>query len=58
MLRLEAGGMLLVNNAVLDRIPEWKEETGVRWFLEQLPSNWSFGIDDTMIPGLAIVRKN
>lgn len=55
---LEDGGTLLINNATLSEIPEWKEETGVRWFLSSLPANWSYTIDSSVLPGLAVVKKN
>lgn len=51
------GGTMLVSNAALSEIPEWREETGVAWFLRTLPRAWSVEIDRRAVPGLAIVRK-
>lgn len=58
MSSLKEGGILLINNATLHQIPEWKEETGVPWFLSSLPKNWTYSIDKLVQPGLAIVTKN
>lgn len=58
MSRVTSGGTLLINNAILNEIPEWQEEHGVQWFLSSLPANWSFQIDRSVLPGLAIVTKH
>ncbi|HAS82517.1 MAG TPA: hypothetical protein DCS43_07560 [Verrucomicrobia bacterium] len=49
-------GLLLIDNAVLWKIPEWKEETGVRWFLERLPEGWTVHLHEEPLPGVAVVR--
>ena len=55
--RLEPGGILLASNAALNEIPEWREEVGVRWFVERLPRGWSAEFDRSAVPGLAVIRK-
>ena len=54
---LRPGGTMLVSNATLHRIPEWREETGVGRFVGTLPEGWTVRIDESAVPGLAIVRK-
>lgn len=51
------GGTMLISNAALHEIPEWREETGVGWFVNQLPPGWTCELDRSVIPGLAILRK-
>jgi hypothetical protein len=48
---------MLISNATLHEIPEWHEETGVGWFVSQLPRGWACEMDRSAIPGLAIVRS-
>lgn len=55
--RLAPGGTILASNATLDEIPEWHEETGVRWFTGRLPAGWTVEIDRSAVPGLAVVRR-
>jgi predicted O-methyltransferase YrrM len=55
--RLRPGGTIIINNAVLYRIPEWSEETGVQWFLSELPRDWTYIVDDAVLPGIAVVQK-
>ncbi len=50
-------GMMIISNAALAQIPEWHEETGVPWFLDSLPIGWTFEVDTSTVPGLAIVRR-
>jgi hypothetical protein len=54
---LRPGGTMLVSNATLHRIPEWREETGVGRFVGTLPAGWAVRIDESAVPGLAVVRK-
>jgi len=54
--RLNYGGTLILNNAALYEIPEWNDETGVRWFIEQLNSNWSVELHTETPPGVAIIN--
>lgn len=51
------GGTMIISNAALDRIPEWHEETGVRWFLDRLPADWHREVDTSTVPGLAVVSR-
>lgn len=54
-------GTLMIDNATLWKIPEWHEETGVRWFLDNLGKGWSYDLHPEPLPGVAIVtryRKN
>jgi predicted O-methyltransferase YrrM len=55
--RLKPGGKLVIDNVALYLIPEWKEETGVQWFLDQLPKSWPIKINTTVAPGVATVIK-
>jgi len=51
------GGTMIISNAALSRIPEWHEETGVRWFLDRLPAGWTMELDTSTVPGIAVVRR-
>lgn len=51
------GGMMLINNARLSQVAGWHEETGVSWFLANLPAGWSASVIDAPAPGLAVVRR-
>lgn len=53
---LASGGMMLINNAGLAKVEGWQEETGVAWFLENLPAGWGASVIDAPAPGLAVVR--
>ena len=55
--RLNRTGTLLLNNATLYEIPEWRDETGVRWFLDQLTQGWTVELRTQTPPGVAIVTK-
>lgn len=55
--RLRPGGKLVIDNVALYEIAEWKEETGVQWFLDQLPKSWQIKINSTVTPGVATVIK-
>lgn len=55
--RLAPGGTLLINNVNLHEIPEWREETGVRWFINQLPPDWRVEIYDQTPPGVAKITR-
>jgi hypothetical protein len=48
---------MLLSNAALDQVDGWHEETGVRWFTRRLPPDWVVHLDQSTIPGLAIVRR-
>jgi hypothetical protein len=55
--RLDSNGTLLLNNATLYEIPEWRTETGVRWFLSQLSLGWKVELRTEIQPGIAIVTN-
>ena len=55
--RVTPGGTMIISNAALSDIPEWHEETGVRWFLDSLPPGWTSQLDTGTVPGLAVVRR-
>lgn len=54
---LSRPGMLLLDNAALWKIPEWHEETGVRWFLDSLRAPWTFEVHEDQLPGVAVVTN-
>jgi hypothetical protein len=51
------GSTLILNNLRLGRIPEWQGETGVEWFLDQLPKHWQVTIYENVVPGIAVVKN-
>jgi dTDP-4-amino-4,6-dideoxygalactose transaminase/predicted O-methyltransferase YrrM len=55
--RLNRTGTLLLNNATLYEIQEWRDETGVRWFLDQLTPFWKVELYTHTLPGVAIVTN-
>jgi predicted O-methyltransferase YrrM len=55
--RLKPGGRLVIDNVALHEIPEWKEETGVQWFLDRLPESWQVKVNTTVPPGVATITK-
>lgn len=54
---LARGGMMLISNANLNLVSGWQEETGVSWFLGQLPTGWTSTVIDPPVPGIAVVRR-
>lgn len=56
--RLAAGGSLILNNARLHDMPDWRQEDGVAWFLDQLPPHWRITLHPDPLPGLAIVTSS
>jgi predicted O-methyltransferase YrrM len=54
---LAPGGTLLIDNVNLHEIPEWRDETGVRWFINQLPADWRVEIYDQTLPGVAKITR-
>jgi predicted O-methyltransferase YrrM len=50
-------GVLVLNNAFLSEIPEWHDENGVSWFLENIPKSWNIQLHVKPIPGIAIVTS-
>lgn len=55
--RLAPGGMLVVDNLILYEIPEWKAETGVQWFLDQLAPEWKIERYTSALPGIAAIQS-
>ena len=55
--RLNPRARLILNNAALDSLPEWREETGVRWFLDNLPPDWKVELFTETPPGVAIASS-
>jgi predicted O-methyltransferase YrrM len=55
--RVKPGGKLVIDNVALYEIPEWKEETGVQWFIDQLPKSWQIKVNRTVPPGVATIVK-
>lgn len=53
--RLQSGSTLIISNAFLNQIPEWEQETGVQWFLKQIPKKWKVQIFSQPLPGVAVV---
>jgi predicted O-methyltransferase YrrM len=53
--RVKRGGKLVIDNASLYEIPEWKDETGVQWFLDQLPKTCRIKVNKKYPPGIATV---
>jgi hypothetical protein len=56
--RLKYGGKLVIDNVALYEIDEWKDETGVQWFLDHLPKTWRIKINNKYPPGIATVTKS
>jgi len=54
---LTPDGVLIISNAELYRLPGWSEETGVRWFLDQLPDRWKVSVLATELPGVVIAQR-
>jgi len=55
---VKRGSTLIINNYLLNKIPEWHEETGVEWFLKQLPRRWSIKLYDSINPGIAVITND
>jgi len=58
MKMVRKGSTLILNNARLGNVPPWHSETGVEWFLNQLPRKWKVEVYDDLPPGIALVRNN
>jgi predicted O-methyltransferase YrrM len=50
-------GKIVVNNAELYKVEGWKDETGVRDFIQNLSSDWKVKIYSKPLPGLAVIRR-
>jgi GT2 family glycosyltransferase/predicted O-methyltransferase YrrM len=55
--RIKSGSTLIISNALLFKIPEWQQETGVQWFLKRLPKNWQITLFSQSLPGIAVVTS-
>jgi hypothetical protein len=55
--RIGSGGALALNNTRLDEIPEWKEETGVKWALESLAPRWITVARSESLPGVEVLTR-
>jgi len=56
--RLAPRGTLILNNARLHEMADWREEDGVAWFLDRLPPHWRITLHPDPLPGLAIVASS
>jgi hypothetical protein len=56
ILQAQNGSTLILSNALLHTMPEWKEETGVRWFLHQLPRKWKVQHFRENLPGIVVIK--
>jgi hypothetical protein len=55
---LSPRGKLIIANATLWKIPEWHEETGVRWLLDTWGPTWKVELHPEPMPGVAIVSHD
>jgi predicted O-methyltransferase YrrM len=54
---LDPGGRMFLHNSHLWMIPEWFDQTGLRWVLETQLEGWATEILPTPAPGLCLVTK-
>jgi len=54
---LSNGGRLVINNARLSEMEEWREESGVPWLLAHLPANFIIESSFEGLPGVAVLRQ-
>lgn len=54
---LAPGAMLLISNAMLWKLKEFPEETGVLAFVGGLGADWTRMVHDEVTPGLAVVAR-
>ena len=55
--RLSRDGILLINNALLWKLSDWRSETGVSTFLNSLPAPWRSQIVCSHLPTVARVSR-
>ena len=55
--RLNKGGVMFIDNAILYEMPVFKDEAGVLWFLSQLSADWKVELYNKEPPGFAIVTN-
>jgi hypothetical protein len=53
---LDADGQLFLYNSNLWKIPEWADQTGLKWVLETQLNGWEAKIYDSPLPGAIICR--
>jgi len=52
-----SGGEMLLYNSHLWRIPEWRDETGLRWVMDTQLADWSVEMHEEPAPGMLICRS-
>jgi len=55
--RLDRDGTLVLYNSHLWAIPEWKDETGLKWVMETQLSAWSCDVFEQPPPGMIVCRR-
>ena len=55
---VDASGTLVLYNTHLWKIPDWCEETGLRWITEATPDGWSAEIFPEPLPGMALLEQS
>ncbi len=53
-----AGGRLVLNNWRLAEIPEWREEGGVGWLVDNLPDGFAVESSLDVAPGVVVLRHD
>ncbi len=54
---LRADGSLIISNAALWQIEEWRQERGVLWFLDSLGPEWRHVVHEQPVPGIALATR-
>jgi hypothetical protein len=54
---VESDGSILLSNSHLWQMPEWHEETGLRWITEASPAGWTTEVFPDPEPGMVICRR-
>ena len=54
---LDADGQLFLYNSHLWKIPEWADQTGLKWVLETQLNGWEAKIHDSPLPGVIVCRR-
>jgi spermidine synthase len=54
---VHSGSTLIISNALLGKIPGWHQETGVQWFLKQIPKTWQVQVFSQSLPGVVVVAR-
>ena len=53
---IEPDGTLVLYNTHLWQMPEWREETGLRWLTGEPPQGWQTEVIPEPLPGMVICR--